>query len=276
MNTLLGMNTGTFTLHNGNLGMMLEAIGKAGFTGVDFRDAHLDAYVAQGHSLAEIPALLQRNGLSAVSISAIRDWQHQGGLGQETHIEEYFHKAKLIGCETLICSALAEDVDLERDIRNFKALCRMGLDYGMRIALEFLPWAGIRDVLSAWRVVQAADCSNGGLLVDTFHFFKGGSQIQDLKAVPTEKIFMVHLCDAPASGPGLKAMCMKHRLFPGEVGGALPLTDFLDMLLRVKNYSGPIVLEVLKDENEKVDYLDLSKRGQAALQKFLEVSPLPG
>jgi sugar phosphate isomerase/epimerase len=271
MKPMLGMNTGTFTLKEGNLGSMLEAIGRAGFKGVDFRDAHLDAYVAQGHPLEEIPSLLQKNGLSAVSISAIRVWQQPQGLGQgksRDYLEDYFRKAKTIGCETLICATLAEDADLERDTRNFQELCRLASLYDLKIALEFLPWAGICDVLSAWRVVQASGCSNAGLLVDSFHFFKGGSQIPDLVEIPTEKILMVHLCDAPAAGTGLKEMCMKHRLFPGEVGSTLPLRDFLDMLFKVKKYEGPIILEVLKVENENMDYFDICMRGQESFQKI--------
>lgn len=269
----IGFMTGTFTFGGGKLPLMLEAIEKGKFTGVDFRDAHIDGFISEGNPPAEIGRLLKHRGLQPISISAIRDWQHRGGWGQEDYIESVrgcFQKAVAIGCDCMVACAFAEDRNPERDTRNFIELCREGKKYGVRIALEFLPWAGINDVLSAWQVVRDANCANGGLLVDSFHFFKGGSRIQDLRKVPTEKIFLVHLNDAPESGTDIKDMCMNHRLFPGDGMGSFPLKEFLDELIIEKKYAGWLVLEVLRKENEKSSYLDICKTGMDSMRKILE------
>ncbi len=268
----VGFMTGTFTLGDGKLPLMLEAIEKEKFTGVDFRDAHIDGFISEGNSPTEIGRLLKHHGLHPIAISAIRNWQHLGGSGNEDYIEsvrEYFKKAKGIGCDCVVSPAFAEDRNQERDTRNFAELCREGEKYGVRIALEFLPWGGINDLLSAWQVVRDANCANGGLLVDSFHFFKGGSRIQDLREVPTEKIFLVHLNDAPKSGTDVKDMCMNHRLFPGDARGSFPLRKFLDVLMIEKKYVGWLVLEVLRKENERSSYFDICKKGMDSMRKML-------
>jgi sugar phosphate isomerase/epimerase len=118
-----------------------------------------------------------------------------------------------------------------------------------------------------WEVLRQANCSNGGLLLDTFHYFKGGSQIDDLREVPTEKIFLVHLDDAPDLPIHSKEMCMNHRVFPGE--GIFPLGQFLDVLLREKRYRDWIVLEVLNKENQHIDYVETAKKGKNSLEEVL-------
>lgn len=273
MTSLLAMNTGTFALEDENLDLMLEAVARGGFMGVDFRDTHIDAYLAAGHSLADISSLLKKHDLFPLSVAALKGWQNPSAFSDPRSIatfEEYFQKAKAIGCVTVICAAVAEDWDIDRDMRCFEQLCRLALSYDLKVALEFLPWAGMCDVLKAWQVVRGADCVNGGLLLDTFHFFKGGSSLQDLKDIPTEKIFLVHLCDAPEADIELKAMCMQNRLFPGEFGGIFPLQSFLDVLLNDKQYDGPLIVETFNQKNKDFPYAEISMRGGKLLGEILE------
>ena len=118
----------------------------------------------------------------------------------------------------------------------------------------------------AWEVVRRANCSNGGILVDSFHFFKGGSHIDDLREVPTEKIFLVHLDDAPDLPIPAKEMCMNHRVFPGE--GIFAFDQILNVLISEKGYLDWVSLEVLNKDNQRVDYGELSKKGRNSLEKL--------
>lgn len=167
----------------------------------------------------------------------------------------------------MVCCAFAEDGDITRDLSNFKEICDIAKPYDIRIALEFLPWAELRDIRMAWEVVRRANYSNGGLLLDTFHFFKGGSKIGDLREVPTDKIFFVHIDDAPDLPTNSKEMCMYHRVFPGE--GIFPLSQFLDVLILEKGYKDWIVLEVLNKENRNIDYSEIVEKGKESIGKVL-------
>jgi len=46
--------------------------------------------------------------------------------------------------------------------------------HALRVALEFLPWTAIPDAGIAWEIVELAGRANGGVLVDSWHYFRGG------------------------------------------------------------------------------------------------------
>jgi 4-hydroxyphenylpyruvate dioxygenase len=269
----LAMNTGTFNFQSVDFLSMIQATSRAEFTGINLRDNHTQEFVQQGHSVQEIKDLLNEYELHPVAFDALRDWQNWEDLGGKEKEEfrkragQCFDVCKGIGCDCIACPTYAEDGDIFRDIRSFKEVCDIAKAYDIRLALEFLPWTALRDMRMAWEVVRRANCSNGGLLVDTFHYFKGGSTIDDLQEVPTEKIFLVHLDDAPDLRIDSKEMCFHHRVFPGE--GIFPLGQFLDMLLLEKGYEGWISLEVINKENQHADYDEIAQRGKKSLEKVL-------
>ena len=266
----LALNTGTFSLQRVDFLGAVQAISRVGFSGIDLRDNHIEDYIQEGHSVDEIKNLLRQYGLQPVLMNSLRDWQTWGNEGKEKYrafLEHYLDQSRSIGCDCVICCAFAEGKDLERDIRSFREVCKLGTFYNIRMALEFLPWTGLREIRETWEVVRKANCSNGGLLIDSFHFFKGGSTIEDLRKVPTEKIFFVHLDDAPDLAMDVKDMCMTKRLFPGE--GTFPLREMLDVLVGEKKYQDWVSLEILNQENQRAGYGMLAQRARRSLEKLL-------
>jgi sugar phosphate isomerase/epimerase len=269
----LAMNTGTFNFQSVDLSSALQAISSGKFGGVNFRDNHIQEYLRKGHSIQEIKNLLEEYRLDAIAVDALRNWQEWDSWDRKKK-EEYrnsavqlFHECREIGCHCIAAPAFAEKSDLPEDTRSFKAMCDIAKPYNILLALEFLPWAELKDIRMAWEVVRRADCSNGGLLVDSFHFFKGGSQTEDFREVPAEKIFLIHLNDAPDLPIHSKEMCFNHRVFPGE--GVFPLKEFLDVLILEKKYGGWISLEVLNKENPNISYPEIVERGKRSIERIL-------
>jgi 4-hydroxyphenylpyruvate dioxygenase len=269
MNFKLAMNTGTFSMHSADLPVMVQATSGTQFTGIELRDNHIHEFTQKGHSIQEIRELLLTHKLYPIAVHALRDWQELETRNRKEYresLEQFIEKCKGIGCDCIACPAFAEDGDVQRDIRSFKEICDIGKGNDMRFAIEFLPWAELRDLGATWEVVRQADCSNGGILIDVFHFFKGGSRIEQLREVPTEKIFIVHLNDARDLPMDVKKMCMGHRLFPGQ--GVFPLGEFLDVLIGEKEYNGWFALEVFNEENQRIDYPELVNKGESTLQRL--------
>ncbi len=271
----LAMNTGTLHYVSLDLPSACQAISKAGFKGINLRDNHVEEYIKKGHSLQELKTLMKEYELRPIAIDALRNWQIWGDdeLSSQSSkeeyrkcVEQYMNTFKELDCDYVMCTAPHEPRDISRDIKGFRALCDIAKSYDARVAMEFLPYAGLRDIRTAWEVVQKADCPNGGLLVDTFHFFKGGSKIEHLREVPTEKIFFVHCNDAPDLAMDVRLLAKK-RVFPGE--GVLPLREFFDILVSEKGFSGWIVLEVLNSENEHLDYLEVAEKGKKTMTHLL-------
>ena len=111
-------------------------------------------------------------------------------------------------------AGLLEKLPLDAVVEAFAALCeRAGPD--LTVALEFMPYSGVPDLATAWRVVQGAP--NGGLIVDGWHWARAGQQVADLADVPAERIVSVQLCDVRAEPmEPLRAESLGHRLPPGQ------------------------------------------------------------
>jgi len=104
--------------------------------------------------------------------------------------------------------------------------------HGLQVALEFFPWTVVPDLASAVRLVEATGSRHIGILVDTLHFARSASTLEQLAAVPVRLLPFVHVCDAEAAIPttteGLLHTARAERLPPGE--GGLPIGAILSVL----------------------------------------------
>jgi sugar phosphate isomerase/epimerase len=127
-------------------------------------------------------------------------------------------------------------------VERFAALCDRAADIGAEVQLEFMPFTAVKDLAAAWEVVGAADRPNGGLVIDTWHFFRSGSDIAVLADIPGDRVFSVQVSDAPAEPSAPLVEETFNRLLPGE--GDLDLTGLLAALDRTGalRWVGPEVL----------------------------------
>jgi sugar phosphate isomerase/epimerase len=82
--------------------------------------------------------------------------------------------------------------------------------------------------------------SSGTLVVDFFHLWNGGSSLDDLRALPLERIAHIHIDDAAPNIPAGQ-QDDSHRTLPGH--GPVPIADYLT-ILRDKGYNGYLSLEL--------------------------------
>lgn len=114
------------------------------------------------------------------------------------------------------------DPDRERATDRFAEICDLAGPLGLGIDLEFPSWTEIPDLAAAARVLYAVDRHNAGILIDTLHFDRSNSSIEELKQLPREWFRFAHVCDAPREKPntkeGLIHTARSERLFPGDGG----------------------------------------------------------
>lgn len=134
------------------------------------------------------------------------------------------------------------DVPLSDLAGHFAALCDCAADLGADVHLEFIPFTLIRDLRIGWDVVRAAGRPNGGLVFDTWHFFRGDPDYDLLASVPGKRIFQVQLDDATAEPSGTLREETQRRLLPGD--GAFDLTRVLRALADIGGlrWIGPEVI----------------------------------
>jgi len=149
---------------------------------------------------------------------------------------------------------------------RFHQVCQAAAEYGVRIALE-LPGiaAEVKDLRNARDLVSGAACPNGGLVLDTFHFFLGGSRVADFEQMAPGEIFLVHVSDA--MNLPLEKLRIPHdnRTFPGD--GIIDFAPIFRQLDRLR-YDGAISLEIWNRELHESNPAEVVKKGCASLQRI--------
>ena len=155
-------------------------------------------------------------------------------------LEPFFAVGAELGARYAI--AAPYDPDLSRLTDRFGALCDLAARHGLGAVLEFFPWTVVPGLTDAAAIVEAADRANAGILVDTLHFDRSGSTLEQLAGIAPARLPFVHVCDVPAPRPttteGLLHNARAERLPPGEGG--------LDILgvMRLMPPGIPVALEV--------------------------------
>jgi 4-hydroxyphenylpyruvate dioxygenase len=234
------MAVNTVTIKPTPFGEKLRLISKVGFSGVGLWMDEIQDYL-NGNSKEPIRELLEKEDLTPVEMQLIRKWQFLKGSEQKEALEEarkFFvaFRELDIACPVVLLPS-EEEGNMRDGVRDFKRMCELAGEFGVKVMLEFLGWARqINRVEMAWEIVGGADCPNGGLLIDTFHFAKAGSRIEELRQIPMEKVFLVHLNDVKPLPMGIKEQSRGFRYFPGE--GEAPLREIVQCFVKggYKNY----------------------------------------
>jgi sugar phosphate isomerase/epimerase len=133
--------------------------------------------------------------------------------------------------------------------------------------IEFLPWTTICDAGVAWQIAGSADRPNGGVLVDTWHHYRGAADDELIRAIPAEKIMAVHFNDADPEAVGdLFNDTIHHRRIPGE--GSFDLLRFVRLLDEV-GVTAPYSVEVLSDQLLDVKPAEVAKRVGDATRRIM-------
>lgn len=258
-------------------------ISEVGYDGIDLMDDDIRHYLKEGHTIQDLANLPKKYNLPVFHVGYLAEWQTQGGVplvcrfertkedSQEKLIkemEECFEHCLALSCKyALACGAMGDEGDLEKGAKSFQKLCSVADKYGLKCPYEFIgsakKWNNIK---LAWELVKRADRPNGGILVDTFHLYTGGSTLEDLGKIPAEKIFVVHIddcVDKPKS-----ELRDSDRVFPGK--GIIPLKEILDVILNEKGYDGPLSLELFNEDYWKQDPVKIAVEGKKAVEEILK------
>jgi sugar phosphate isomerase/epimerase len=189
--------------------------------------------------MQETKLLLAETGLGVLDVELAR-------LDPQTEPEEYLpflETGAELGARAII--AQLPDPDRHRATDKFARLCDLAINFNLSVNLEFPSWTETPDLQSAVDVLKAADKPNAGMLIDTLHFDRSNSSLEELKGLPKNWFNFLHLCDAPKEHPttvaGVIHTAREERFFPGE--GGLNIREVIDCIPQV-----PYSLEIPNDK----------------------------
>lgn len=121
-------------------------------------------------------------------------------------------------------------VSMAASPETFASFARLAAERGLRATVEFLPMMPPASFAAALDYIAATRALNVQILVDSMHFFRGGSMLSELANADRASIGYIQICDVPmpATIPDYGLEAREERLAPGE--GDLPLADFLKAL----------------------------------------------
>ncbi|NVO24058.1 sugar phosphate isomerase/epimerase family protein [Donghicola mangrovi] len=207
---------------------LIHAAAEAGLDAVGLRLIKVTED-SPGYPLWQDPAMMQatkdalrQTGLRVNDIEFVK-------VTEETTAESllpFFDAGAELGAKTAILAPY--DPDLSRLADTIGSLSDAAAERGLGVVLEFFPWTSVPDLATCLKVVeQAGDAV--GVLVDSLHFDRSGSGLDQLRTVPAARMPFVHLCDAPVQDSytteELLHTARGERFAPGD--GQIDLEAFL-------------------------------------------------
>jgi 4-hydroxyphenylpyruvate dioxygenase len=256
---------------SGGLAEKLEATAAAGFTGVEIFESDLLSFNGTPKDVARMVAEL---GLRIVTFQPFRDFEGMPEPQRSrtfARAERKFDLMSELGCDLLmICSNVAPDSlgGIDRAAADFHELGERAGKRGIRVGFEALAWGKhISDYRDSWEVVRRADHPAIGLTLDSFHIFSRKTDLKAIRSIPSDKIVLVQLADAPWLDMDVINWSRHFRCFPGQ--GDFPLIDFMDAVAAT-GYSGILSLEIFNDQFRAGSPRGVAVDGQRSLVYLMD------
>lgn len=170
-----------------------------------------------------------------------------------------------VGAKELI--GVGREEVIEESVRVLTEIGGIAERHGVGLAFEFLgqPDCSVPTLALADEIVRQVARENVGLVIDSFHFYAGGSTIESIEALDPETLFIFHINDA--EDRAREELEDKHRLLPGL--GILPLKEIVGALRRI-GYDGVTSVEIFRPEYWERDPFELARDARAATLKVLD------
>lgn len=237
--------------------------------------AKLRKFLAQ-HTTAELKQLLDKSGVPPLSINSIEHVTFRDAHAYESikeQCEELSRIASEIGCPFVVVvpgrlpaaeTSRAEVID--ESVRVLTELCRIAARHDVSLAFEFLGQTdcSVQTLDLAHEIVRATACPNLGLVIDSFHFYAGGSTIEMIEAVDPKLIYVFHINDA--EDLPREALTDSHRLLPGL--GILPLREMTRAFRKI-GYDRVASVEIFRPEYWQQEPFELGREAHLATQQVI-------
>lgn len=256
---------------SGDLREKLAAIAAAGFDGVEIFE---NDFLAFDGTPAEVGRMIRDHGLEITLFQPFRDFE---GLPEPQRsrafdrAERKFDLMAELGTDLmLVCSNVSPTAlgGIDRAAADFHELGERAARRGLRVGYEALAWGRhINDHRDAWEIVRRADHPNIGLILDSFHTLARKLDVETIRAIPGDRIFIVQLADAPCMEMDLLSWSRHYRNMPGQ--GDLPVVDFM-RAVAATGYDGPLSLEIFNDQFRGGSPKSIAVDGRRALVNLMD------
>jgi 2-keto-myo-inositol isomerase len=219
--------------------------------------------------------LFAESGIEPYSINSIERITFRDALAHARLLEECEELCRIaseIDCPYIVVvpsplpAGKNRDEVIEESVHVLSALAGIAERYGVALAFEFLgqPGCSVQTLELADEIVRRVGSPRVGLVIDSFHFYAGGSRIESIDAVDASRLFIFHINDA--EDRPREQLEDRHRLLPGL--GILPLKQIVTALRRT-GYDRVASVEIFRPEYWERDPHELARAAHVAVAEVL-------
>ena len=160
-----------------------------------------------------------------------------------------------------------ESTETEHLPERYRELLEIGREEGIRPTFEYISFfKSVHSLSKAWEIVQEADDRDATLILDAFHNWNSESSLDELKAIPVDRISHYHLDDAHPSKPP-RCQTDPDRVMIGD--GQIDLASEISAL-REMGYDHTVSLELFNAELWAADPFSVIKTGLERMKALFE------
>jgi 2-keto-myo-inositol isomerase len=253
----------------------ISAAAAAGFDYLEIWAAKLREFL-KTQSVSDLKTLLTQNSLKPLSINSIEyvTFRDAPAYAQiRTECEELCAIAEAIACPYVVVvpgkfppGGLSSYEVIEETVSVLRELASIAERHNVALAFEFLGQkdCSVQTLELADEIIQKVNRRNIGLVIDSFHFYVGGSTIKMIDALDPKRLFIFHINDA--EDLPLDQLSDAHRLLPGQ--GILKLTELIEALRGI-GYDQAVSVETFRPEYWERDPFELAREAKAAVESVL-------
>ena len=247
----------------------VAACAAAGYTGMCLHHRDYAALRRAGHDDARLASVLRDHGMRDISLEFLLDWFLEGEAGAQARIDEATAcaAARAYGAHKLNVGSDFAGRRIPRGEmkRHFRALCERAGANGLDVALEIVPWSDVADVDTAMTMIDGIP--NAGLVIDSWHIFRGGIPLRAVEGIPGDRIMCVQVNDADAEIRAPLALDTMNRRPCGH--GAFDLAGFLASLARTGT-AAAVSVEIISPEQAGLGVEDAARVSIAGARRLVE------
>ncbi|HVW18941.1 MAG TPA: sugar phosphate isomerase/epimerase [Solirubrobacteraceae bacterium] len=247
---------------------------EVGYWGLGLWVADIEHQLEQGATLQSIRKTADEHGVRIAELEFLQDWFMPAGSSERAEADKtkelMLEAAEAFDPHHLKAGNIpARDVPLEQVTEAFAALCDEAARHtDAPVAYELIPSDPIvHDLATLTALVEGSGRPNAGMAIDTWHLSHLDVPLDEVRALPRERITWVELSDGRYHGwkgyenlPDVDTFVhevTRQRELPGE--GEFPIADYI-AALREAGYEGPWGVEVLSDALRALPFDEIFER----------------
>ena len=248
----------------------LEIIARAGFRAIEPWLDEIDKHLKEGGTARDLRKQLDDLGLTIESAIGFHAWVVDDDAKRAAALEQAKRDMELLallGAKRLAAPPVGAtdnaNLDLRKAAERYRMLLELGVSVGVVPQVEL--W-GFSKSLSRLGDVAYVAIESGHpdacMLLDVYHLYKGGSDLNGLKCVAGGAMHVMHLNDYPSIPPRAE-ITDAARTYPGD--GVAPLKTIF-RTLRDNGYRGYLSLELFNRDLWREDPLLVCRTGLEKMQ----------